>query len=84
MQHKYKVDQIVDIISAPRLSNRPSGPCRVLVRLPFEGDRLQYRVQSLAEKNQRVVNEEDLQPSKAHDDAQEAEAHFAPLRVVRV
>lgn len=63
MHHKYITGQMVELISAPRLSNRPSGLCRILVRLPFEGARLQYRIQSLAEQNQRVVDEDDLRPS---------------------
>lgn len=84
MRHKYDVDQVIDLISAPRLSNRPPGPCRILHRLPFEGDRLQYRVQSLSERNQRVVNEDDMRLSKAHDDVREAESYFDLVRTVRI
>jgi len=84
MRHKYAVGQIVDLIPSPRLSNRPSGPCEVLLRLPYEGHRLQYRVQSLAENNQRVVNEEDMRPSAAPaDSARDAATHFARIPVLR-
>jgi hypothetical protein len=84
MRHKYAVGQMVDLVPAPRLSNRPSGPCEVLVQLPFEGNRLQYRVQSLAENNQRVVNEEDLRPSMASSGrADEAAPPFAGIPVLR-
>lgn len=84
MRHKYAVGQIVEIIPAPRLSNRPSGPCEVLLQLPFEGHRLQYRVQSLAENNQRVINEEDLRSSPAvADGTREAPSPFARIPVLR-
>ncbi|KKB11152.1 hypothetical protein VE25_14120 [Devosia geojensis] len=84
MRHKYAVGQMVDLIPSPRLSNRPSGLCEVLVQLPFEGSRLQYRVQSLAENNQRVVNEEDLRPSTASTGrAEEATPPFARIPVLR-
>lgn len=63
MQHRYLVGETVELISAPRQSNRPSGLCRILARLPYEGKRLQYRVQSLAEQNQRIVDEDDLRPA---------------------
>jgi hypothetical protein len=82
MRHKYAVGQMVELISAPRLSNRPSGLCRILVRLPFEGPRLQYRVQSLAEQNQRVVNEDDLRPAKAiTEKAENAKSVFSVIPV---
>jgi hypothetical protein len=83
MQHKYQIGQIVDLISAPQHSNRPSGPCRILLRLPFERARLQYRVQSMAEKNQRVVFEEDLRPSPSIEGRAGKAAAFKPLRMGR-
>lgn len=84
MRHKYAVGQMVDLIPSPRLSNRPSGPCEILLQLPFEGHRLQYRVQSTAESYQRVVNEEDMRPSTAAaDSAREAQTHFARIPVLR-
>src|SRR6185437_15143572 len=45
MQHKFALGQMVELVSAPTLSNKPTGPCRVVMRLPFEGRRLQYRIQ---------------------------------------
>jgi hypothetical protein len=65
MQHKFAVGEMVELISAPGASNRPAGPCRIVMRLPFEGRRLQYRIQSLREATQRVVEEEDLRRSDA-------------------
>lgn len=84
MRHKYAVGQMVDLISAPGVSNRPSGPCRILVAMPFEGRQLQYRVQAEAEKMQRVVNEIDLRPSDAVARiADVAEAAFASIAIIR-
>lgn len=67
MTHKYSVDQMVELRSAPGLSNRPSGNCRILALLPKERGPVQYRVQSMLETIQRVVNEDDLRP--AHEQA---------------
>lgn len=84
MRHKYAVGQMVDLISAPGVSNRPSGPCRILVAMPFEGRHLQYRVQADAEKMQRVVNETDLRPSDAVARvAEEARAVFTSIAITR-
>lgn len=83
MRHKYEVGQMVDLISAPNLSNRPSGPCRIVLRLPFEGERLQYRVQSLAERNQRVVYEDDLRPCTDQAPGLKAKSLFSSVRAVR-
>jgi hypothetical protein len=44
--------------------------------------RLQYRVQSLAEQNQRVVNEDDLRPAKAiTEKAENAKSVFSVIPV---
>jgi hypothetical protein len=65
VQHKYAVGQMVELVAAPRQSNRPSGPCRVLTCMPVERGPLQYRIQSDGESIQRVVSEADLRPSDA-------------------
>jgi hypothetical protein len=61
MAHKFVVGQSVVLRSAPRLSNRPSGVCRILACLPHERGPVQYRIQSTLEQVQRVVDEVDLQ-----------------------
>ncbi len=65
MSHRYKVGQMLDLRSAPRHSNRPSGPCEVVACLPHEKGPLLYRVKSRDEGNERVVEEADLSPSAA-------------------
>lgn len=65
MSHLYKVGQMLDLRSAPRHSNRPSGPCEVVARLPHEKGPVLYRVKSWGESNERIVEEVDLSPSKA-------------------
>lgn len=66
MQHKFALGQMVELVSAPALGNRPAGPCRIVMRLPFEGRRLQYRIQPSGGTTQRVVDEDDLRPSGAN------------------
>lgn len=65
MSHSYKVGQMLDLRSAPRHSNRPSGPCEVVACLPHEKGPVLYRVKSWGESNERVVEEVDLSPSSA-------------------
>lgn len=65
MSHRYKVGQMLDLRSAPRHSNRPSGPCEVVSCLPHEKGPVLYRVKSWGESNERVVEEIDLSPSTA-------------------
>lgn len=65
MSHRYKVGEMLDLRSAPRHSNRPSGPCEVLNCLPHDKGPVLYRVKSLGENNERVVEEADLSPSSA-------------------
>lgn len=71
MSHRYQVGQMLELRSAPRHSNRQSGPCEVVSRLPHEKGPLLYRVKSRGEGNERVVEEADLSPSAA------AKASFA-------
>ena len=65
MSHRYKVGQMLELRSAPRHSNRPTGPCEVLTCLPHEKGPVLYRVKSWGESNERVVEEADLTPSAA-------------------
>jgi len=54
---------MLELRSAPRLSNRPAGPCEVITCLPHEKGPVLYRVKSWGESNERVVEESDLTPS---------------------
>lgn len=65
MQHRFKVGQMLELRSAPRHSNRPAGLCEVLACLPHDAGPVLYRVQSLNERNERVVEETDLAPTSA-------------------
>lgn len=65
MTHLYKVGQMLELRSAPRHSNRPSGPCEVIACLPNDKGPLLYRVKSWGETNERVVEESDVTPSTA-------------------
>lgn len=68
MTHKYTVNQTVELRSAPRLSNRPSGNCRIIALLPRERGPFQYRVQSSNEAVERVVDEDDLRLTPKQSD----------------
>ena len=87
MQHKFAVGEMVELVSAPGLSNRPAGLCRIVMRLPFEGRRLQYRIQSTRETTQRVVDEDDLRRSDAKADPPRSDAPevslFSSIPIVR-
>jgi hypothetical protein len=63
MLHRFKTGQMLDLRSAPRQSNRPSGPCEVISCLPHETGPILYRVRSRRETIERVVDEVDLSPS---------------------
>jgi hypothetical protein len=63
MAHLYKAGQMVELRSAPKHSNRLSGPCEILSCLPHDKGPFFYRVQSQLEGIQRVVDEVDLSPS---------------------
>jgi hypothetical protein len=65
MTHRYRVGQILEMRASPRTSTRPAGPCEVIFRLPHEGGPVLYRVRSLDENTERVVDEVDLSPSDA-------------------
>lgn len=69
MSHLYNVGQMLNLRSAPRHSNRPTGPCEVIACLPHDSGPLLYRVKSQGESNERVVEESDLSPSAAAKEA---------------
>lgn len=69
MQHRYRLGETLDLRANPRLSNRPSGLCEVLARLPHDKGPLLYRVKCIAENNERVVEESDLSPSSGRIDS---------------
>ena len=65
MPHCYKVGQMLDLHSASRHRNGPSGPCEVLFCLPHDKGPVLYRVKSRGESYDRVVAETDLSPSSS-------------------
>jgi hypothetical protein len=65
MPHRFRPGQVLDLRSAPRHSNRPSGPCDVLSCLPHDMGPVLYRVKARSESIERVVDEVDLSPSDA-------------------
>lgn len=81
MSHLYKVGQLLELRSAPRLSNRPAGTCEVVACLPHEKGPVLYRVQSLNERNERVVEEADLMPSAVEKSAATADEPVAGLSI---
>jgi hypothetical protein len=60
MTHKFAIGQILNLLPSRTQSARQSSQCEILHLLPFEGHSVQYRVQSLIEKHQRIVSEGDL------------------------
>ena len=82
MSHMYKIGQLLELRSAPRFSNRPAGTCEVVACLPHESGPVLYRVQSISERNERVVEEADLVPSTAAKaNAETAEANVAGVSI---
>lgn len=57
--YKYKVGDIVTFTRTSR-DNAASGDYEILRLLPFEGDKIQYRIKSMHENYDRVVGEEQL------------------------
>lgn len=77
MLHRFKTGQMLDLRSAPRQSNRPSGPCEVISCLPHENGPILYRIRSHREAVERVVEEVDLSPGHfVKADVSEAESVF--------
>lgn len=65
MPHRFKVGETLELRSAARSSNRPSGPCDVVTCLPHDRGAVLYRVRSWRESIERVVEETDLSPTAA-------------------
>jgi hypothetical protein len=61
IMHKYKIGQVLDLLPNRGASNRKAGECKIVALLPYEGQVIQYRVQSTNETHQRIVSETDLQ-----------------------
>lgn len=60
MTHKFAFGQVLSLLPSRAQSSRQFSQCEILRLLPFEGHNVQYRVQSLLEKHQRIVSEGDL------------------------
>lgn len=83
MSHMFKVGQLVELRAAPRHSTRPAGTCEVIACLPHEKGPILYRVQSLNERNERVVEETDLTASTEVKPANEAAPSVFSIAVSR-
>lgn len=81
MSHRFSIGQLVELRSAPRLSNRPAGVCTIMACLPHERGPVQYRIQSNHEQVQRVVEEDDLLPSTASPEPADAGAEPSPFSI---
>lgn len=71
MPHRFKIGQMLELRSAPGISNRPSGVCRVLHCLPHDRGPVLYRIKADDESIERVVEEGDLSPSSAMQKAEQ-------------
>ena len=83
MSHLYAVGQVLELRSAPRHSNRPSGPCEVVACLPQERGPVLCRIKSWGESNERVVEETDLRPSQAVRDEPSAHSAHRSIAITR-
>ncbi|SFV30145.1 hypothetical protein SAMN05216456_0925 [Devosia crocina] len=83
MSHRYIIGQMLELRSAPRHSNRPSGPCEVISRLPHENGPVLYRVRSQGESIERVVEEGDLSPSDARKPAESERATAFSIAITK-
>jgi hypothetical protein len=72
VQHRFKVGDMLDMRTDLRRSNRPAGSCEVVTCLPHENGPLMYRVKSINERNERVMEEADLSPSSSTKASHEA------------
>jgi hypothetical protein len=60
IMHKYSVGEVLDLLPSRGSSSRRAGGCKIVALLPYEGQAVQYRVQSEVENYQRIVSENDL------------------------
>ncbi|MBJ6987622.1 MULTISPECIES: hypothetical protein [unclassified Devosia] len=81
MLHRYKVGDLLDMRTDLRRSNRPAGTCEVLTCLPHEKGPLMYRVKSVSERNERVMEEADLSPSDSAKSLHEANESIFSIAV---
>jgi hypothetical protein len=66
--HRYSIGQMLELRSAPLRSNRQSGTCEVLACLPTDKGPALYRIKSINESYERVVEEIDLSPGPSEKD----------------
>jgi hypothetical protein len=59
--HRYRAGDRVRLNAHPSTLQRAEGAYQVLATLPFEGNRLQYRVRNEEERYERIVSEDDLE-----------------------
>ena len=83
MSHRYRVGQILEMRSSPKISNRVAGPVEVIFRLPHDQGPPLYRVKPLNESVERVVAEADLAPSSATKPTTEDAARPVTIAIVR-
>ena len=70
--HKFAVGQTLEMLPLHGSSARKAAACTVVALLPYEGQQIQYRVQSTLEAYQRIVSEGDLRlpaPAQAEESA---------------
>ena len=65
MKHRYNVGQVLDLRFAQHNANRTPGPCEVVSCMPHDRGPLLYRVRSMGQTRESVVDEVDLSPSNA-------------------
>jgi hypothetical protein len=82
VNHRYAVGQMLELRSAPLRSNRQSGTCEVIACLPTDAGPALYRVKSLSENYERVVEEIELSPSgSVKDEAFEVSESFFNIAI---
>lgn len=80
MPHRYRVGQILEMRSSPRIS---TGPVEVIFCLPHDKGPPLYRVKPLNESVERVVAEADLTPSSAAKPTTEAAVRPVTIAIAR-
>jgi len=83
MAHLYRVGQILEMRSSPKISNRVAGPVEVIFCLPQDRGPALYRVKPLNESIERVVAEGDLAPSSAAKPTTETAVRPVTIAIAR-
>ncbi|OJX22772.1 MAG: hypothetical protein BGO83_18510 [Devosia sp. 66-14] len=83
MSHRYRVGQVLEMRSSPKISNRVAGPVEVIFCLPHDQGPSLYRVKPLNENVERVVAEADLAPSSATRPTVEAAVRPITIAIAR-